>query len=54
MRAENQMGASETELFDAPTRTWRAGPALDEASIGVTATEISPLRHGIVRRLVAS
>jgi hypothetical protein len=31
-------GISETELFDSAKRTWTAGPRLDPASIGVTAT----------------
>ena len=36
--AQAASGISETELFDAPTGKWTAGPRLDPASVGVTAT----------------
>jgi hypothetical protein len=39
-RGEAQAGSgiSETELFDAGTGKWTAGPSLDPAGVGVTAT----------------
>ena len=36
--AQAASGISETELFDAPTGKWTAGPRLDPAWVGVTAT----------------
>jgi len=37
-RGGAQAGVSETELFDALTGKWKAGPLLDPAWVGVTAT----------------
>ena len=37
-RAQAASGISETELFDTRTGKWTAGPVLDPAWVGVTAT----------------